>query len=64
MSSGDVIAQFAVEKKSIADFSLLRTSRFFIFGTVAVVSCLYIWGFSYVFYLLMRHKLMTVCSLF
>ena len=38
MGTGDVIAQFAVERKSLAQYEFSRTSRFLLFGTVVAVS--------------------------
>ena len=38
MGTGDVIAQFVVEKKSMQQYEFERTARFLVFGTFIGVS--------------------------
>ena len=40
MGCGDLISQFAVEKKTLATFDRMRSARFFIYGFIITVSLL------------------------
>jgi len=42
-ATGDVIAQFAVERRRLEEFELARTGRFFIMGTCVVAPCIRTW---------------------
>jgi len=42
MGSGDVISQFAVERKSLQQYDVHRTKRFFLFGTFLLVCILFV----------------------